>query len=451
MELFRELEEMRRVLEEKNAQIEMIARTTTGGLKGSIDDAFYTYYYVSDGLCSMLGYTRDEFMEMSGGTAVGAVYPPDLEAALASVAVCFAKGPEYRAEYRIRKKDGSLIWVQDSGCKVQNADGRTTINSIISDISELKETMNRLKIEQERYETVAELSADIIFEYDIKTDVLEQFFPASLKRPKQRVITNGLKKSDVMSAPSVHPKDVEKLRAVLCGCSACAEPDSFETAEFRQMNAEGEYHWYRIRAKKIRDAEGTAVKTVGKVEDVHNERQLLMEARTDVLTGACNRSYLNYSVEEYLKNKSQDVLAAYLLIDIDHFKAINDTYGHVLGDKVLIGLVKRMKKLFRQSDLKARLGGDEFVVFMKDIYSTDLIREKAGKLQEMFYELGRHTGIAEEITLSIGYSVVENKSGTDLYKEADIALYHAKAKGRNCCCMYREGMHYPFEKHDTGI
>lgn len=129
---------LNRLLQNKSEQIDVMMSAVTGGLKGSRDDNTYSYFYVSDALCSMLGYTKDEFMEMSGGSAVGAVYPPDLKSALAQCEVCFKQGECYASEYRMQRKDGSLIWVLDSGRKVVNEEGKTVINSIILDITEKK-------------------------------------------------------------------------------------------------------------------------------------------------------------------------------------------------------------------------------------------------------------------------------------------------------------------------
>lgn len=106
---------LKRLLIEKTQQMEILAQTTAGGMKGSLDDEDYTFFYVNDELCNMLGYTYDEFMEMSGGTAKGAIYPPDVPKAMRDCRECFKKGDEYKTEYRIRKRDGTLLWVMDYG------------------------------------------------------------------------------------------------------------------------------------------------------------------------------------------------------------------------------------------------------------------------------------------------------------------------------------------------
>ena len=112
-------EYLQQLVREKTATIDLLTDNITGGLKMSEDDDVYTLSYVNEGLARMLGYTIEELMEVSGGTAAGMVHAPDRAQALADVARCFAEGPTYETEYRARRKDGTLAWVLDSGRKVQ--------------------------------------------------------------------------------------------------------------------------------------------------------------------------------------------------------------------------------------------------------------------------------------------------------------------------------------------
>lgn len=173
--------------------------------------------------------------------------------------------------------------------------------------------------------------------------------------------------------------------------------------------------------------------------------QLITRTRTDALTGASNREYLIDSIREYLKTKSDDVMYSCLLLDIDHFKLLNDTCGHLKGDEVLMGLVHQIKKQIRSTDLVARLGGDEFMIFMKDLYATDIILEKAQHLLECIRSYGEAAALPVPLTVSIGitFSRSPDCGFQELYRQADIALYNAKAMGRNCCCIYQKGLKYP--------
>lgn len=136
-------------MRQKNNQLSVIMSSIPGGLKISLDDENYSYQYVSEEAAALFGYTVDEFMAVTGGTAVGAVYSEDLKGALEGCAEDFSNGrKEYAQKYRVRCKDGSLKWILDSGCKSQNDKGETLINSLYLDITKAEE--DRQKILQQK-------------------------------------------------------------------------------------------------------------------------------------------------------------------------------------------------------------------------------------------------------------------------------------------------------------
>lgn len=135
---------------QQNRQMEVIMSSIAGGLKISNDDDTYSFAFVSREAAGLFGYTVEEFMEATGGTAVGTVYPPDLEQALADCAEAFKDGGlEYSTKYRVRCKDGSLKWIIDSGKKAQDADGNWMVNSLYLDITGSEEDAQRLREQTE--------------------------------------------------------------------------------------------------------------------------------------------------------------------------------------------------------------------------------------------------------------------------------------------------------------
>ena len=148
------VEERMKILEEemrqKNRQMEVIMSSIAGGLKISNDDDTYSYAFVSREAAALFRYTLDEFMEATGGTAVGNVYPPDLPGALADCEAAFKNGGlTYSTRYRVSCRDGSLKWIIDSGKKAQDADGRWMVNSIYLDITQSEENAQRLREQTE--------------------------------------------------------------------------------------------------------------------------------------------------------------------------------------------------------------------------------------------------------------------------------------------------------------
>lgn len=128
--------ELQKLVAVKNAQIDLLNSTVTSGLKANWDDEFYSFFYINEGLCRMLGYTEAELMAKCDGKMTKLVYPPDLPQALKDCDRCFAQSDEYSTEYRVERKDGSLIWVWDKGRKAKNENGVTVINSVLADITE---------------------------------------------------------------------------------------------------------------------------------------------------------------------------------------------------------------------------------------------------------------------------------------------------------------------------
>lgn len=159
------------------------------------------------------------------------------------------------------------------------------------------------------------------------------------------------------------------------------------------------------------------------------------EAIRDPLTSLLNRRYMEETVlREINRSEQQDYPLGIIIFDIDHFKSINDTYGHSVGDKVIIELGNYLKKFTLMSDIACRYDGDEFVLVLTDS-SLDNIVKRASKLRTEVEEIG-HSKKGENLptfTISIGVSTYPKNGSTytQLLAAADKALYRAKANGRN--------------------
>jgi diguanylate cyclase (GGDEF)-like protein len=168
-------------------------------------------------------------------------------------------------------------------------------------------------------------------------------------------------------------------------------------------------------------------------------KKLLLLTRTDSLTGLLNRTALFYKGEKLVRTSSQKQLElSVLLFDIDHFKQINDQYGHHIGDLVLGKIAKLVSETMRARDVFARLGGEEFVAILP---STDIDKAKAIAVRVMEKIAQHHFhefGLNQDITLSIGVANLKNTKAVfdDILHAADLAMYQAKARGRNQMVSY---------------
>lgn len=200
----------------------------------------------------------------------------------------------------------------------------------------------------------------------------------------------------------------------------------------------GENRWMRLSINAVREG-GRPVRIFGCKQDVTSDRQaiesLRQQAETDPLTGLANRSIFQARYREIVNDSlNHGFASALVLIDLDGFKQLNDTLGHLAGDACLCEVAQRLRRAFHNAGLVGRLGGDEFAIILRA--PTDPARI-ARVLQKTVMMLSRPlfwNGLRLEVSASIGAALIgrpHRRRIVELFAEADIALYDAKAAGRN--------------------
>ena len=164
-------------------------------------------------------------------------------------------------------------------------------------------------------------------------------------------------------------------------------------------------------------------------------KDIIIATETDDLTALWNRRAFQIMTENYLYG-AEEANGAYMMIDLDYFKEVNDTYGHLIGDQVLRDTALAMKSVLRESDFIGRKGGDEFAILCRGITTRDQAFKKAETVLNAIRQVTPE-GAMDHITASIGVALTpfHGKTFTELYNKADEALYVAKARGRNCCVV----------------
>jgi len=235
---------------------------------------------------------------------------------------------------------------------------------------------------------------------------------------------------------SIYPDDLEYAERSL---ALVLEKGAVEDREYRIIDAQGQVRWLSDKCFINRNAEpGQRLIVVGIAEDITEKKQLETElqrlATTDVLTQSSNRRhFFECANREFEQARLQGSPLAFLLLDIDDFKVINDTYGHPEGDIVLQRIAESGRAALRRGDLFGRIGGEEFAAVFPGC-TADMARQVAERLQrEIQRQHFSHQGQTFTITVSQGLTglLAEDESLDNLFARADSAMYEAKRQGKN--------------------
>lgn len=204
-----------------------------------------------------------------------------------------------------------------------------------------------------------------------------------------------------------------------------------------EENEDGIQDFLQLIKRPVYDEQGNISGIIALINNVTETQLLKLElekrAKTDILTGLLNKSAAQDLVRMMLANyQKEEEQFALLMVDIDRFKMINDTYGHARGDYVLAEIGRIIKNSCRSMDIAGRIGGDEFLILMRKISSSENACQLARRLQEQVSEAFASDELAGKITLSIGIALCpeHGKRFDDLYNAADSALYYVKNHGK---------------------
>jgi diguanylate cyclase (GGDEF)-like protein/PAS domain S-box-containing protein len=279
-------------------------------------------------------------------------------------------------------------------------------------------------------------AADGMWDWNTITD--EVFFSPQLKH-LLGYLPDEMEPNVKTWVEAVHDTDRERVMGVL-KAHVEGQTDRYE-AEYQLRKRDGGYIWVRDRGRVCqRDADGNALRVVGMCHDITRSKQLeemlRSQASYDHLTGLLNRraGYIHFSKQlSYAQRYHQELTIC--LIDLDHFKNINDSFGHLVGDAVLKHFVSLMNGTLRRSDSLMRWGGEEFLLLLPNTDINSAVR----LISQLKKELKRYPAILEQevceiaYTFSAGISCYPSHSPTldGLIKCADDALYLAKGDGRD--------------------
>ena len=234
---------------------------------------------------------------------------------------------------------------------------------------------------------------------------------------------------------AIHPEDRDRVNQAYTNSLVTRAP--YEITH-RLLMPDGRVKWVNERCETHFDEYGKAVRSTGTVQDITErkiaEEQISQLVCYDVLTGLINRSSLQSQLEHALATAHRERHAlAVIFLDLDHFKTINDTLGHAVGDALLREVARRLRHSVRDGDIVARLGGDEFVVILTEVENVAATVHVADKILQVLaqrYRIGEHE-LHSTASLGIAFYPDDGEDSETLMKNADNAVHHAKSLGRN--------------------
>ena len=400
-------------------------------------DADLTIDAGSSDLYSLAGFTEQDIKCLFENKLMNMVLPKDHKAFIEAVDEALSNGNKSEVEFRMLRKNSEPIWVLSKFRSYVEEDGQEYIYFAIRDNSKSKKIQQQLAADIQRNQTLIDQSGSIVFDWDLITDTMycspmwvEHFgyVPVSENYDSQLGI-----------ATHFHPDDLIFIR------EAIAQINAGETTivkEVRIANSEGKYLWTKITATGRRNEHNELVRIIGILQDIDELKRsaiaMEQEASRDSLTKLFNKASCQKLISNYFSSVADDAVAGLLILDLDNFKCVNDTQGHLFGDVVLTQVGATLRRMFRSDDIIGRIGGDEFMVLLKDIPGTEPLKERCQSILESMNILLKNLAPDLPVSCSIGAALfpAHGRHYNELFLKADEALYQAKNKGKNQFRIY---------------
>ena len=197
-----------------------------------------------------------------------------------------------------------------------------------------------------------------------------------------------------------------------------------------------------VSVKLIFDENKQPFRAIGLITDTDHQKKMIQslesKSRMDLLTQTFNKVTTEKMIEEFLSTACPSEHHGFVIMDIDNFKGVNDTLGHIYGDSVLKEISSRLKELFRSTDIVGRAGGDEFIILIKDLPDDRMLDERLDEICRAFRGISAGENDEYPISASVGAAIFPSDGTTfaELYQHADSALYEVKEKGKDGFCRY---------------
>jgi diguanylate cyclase (GGDEF)-like protein/PAS domain S-box-containing protein len=332
-------------------------------------------------------------------------------------------------------------WVETALARAEAAEAAK--QALEQEIIDRQRIEAALRESEERYALAASGANDGLWDWNLRTN--EAFFS-----PRWKSML-GYEEDEISTNPNewfhrVHPEDIERVKREMIDHRK-GQTSHFRS-EHRLRQKDNTYCWMLVRGLAVRDETGDVYRIAGSQTDISirkaAEEKLLYNALHDELTGLANRVLFMDRLDRTLTlSKQKQKPFAVLFLDLDRFKVINDSLGHLAGDQLLITTAERLKRCLRSRDTCARLGGDEFAILLEEVQdqanAIAIVERIQQELKQPLLLEGQEVFVAASIGLIIDTTRYNQKEA--LLRDADTAMYCAKAAGRGCYAVFTEAMH----------
>lgn len=293
-------------------------------------------------------------------------------------------------------------------------------------------------LQEKCLKALAEQTGNVIFDWDFSSNTITCLSNFKTIFGREAVTMNS--PQEALATGMVHPDDSAAFTYIF---ETVLRGNPIADVRFRILDHEGCYRWSCLSGLVIHDQRGKPFKAIGSLANidaqVRSEEELRQKAERDVLTGLYNKATTGMLIKEVLETRcTPDDLHALIIVDVDNFKNINDSFGHLFGDTVLTDLAREFQRIFRNDDIVGRIGGDEFFIFLSNLSSVAILQSKAKAICTRFQKTYTEQGKSVSISASVGIAICPDH-GTDfdtLYRHADEALYQVKKSGKNSYVTY---------------
>ncbi len=346
-------------------------------------------------------------------------------------------------EIQLRHKDGYLVPVFSSHVVLKNTQGQPEMYCVDLDLRDRKQAEQDLRASEEKYRGIFENITQGLFQIDAKGRYISvNPFLVNLL---------GYESAVALMAKVPHLKqlyvDVERYKELQKQLEGRGAVRDFESQIYRQ---DGSTLWVSETQAAVYAPSGDLLYYEGRLEDVtlrhQAEERLRHDAIHDKLTGLYNRTYLTQKLNQILAVETraeQDESWAVLFVDLDRFKVINDSLGHIVGDQILCAVAQRFQSVLRLHDVLARFGGDEFVLLLHGVKKPQdavlVATRLLASLQQPVSVEDQTFSVKASVGIAFGKS--NYQAATEVLRDADLAMYQAKAEGGSCYRFFEQDMH----------